>query len=210
MDPYTPRTRPVGRKKNLALSTKEYSKVRRSLRIFRTPLDVRHRRLQERSHLQDGAVTWSMALMMNGTDAADTIFCPKVRANVPVLHLLALIVIRSFIHCGDVLRQSATELAGSITLTHHAQGSWERKIAGGESGQCVSGYSGGSHLGGPTLCLDGKLSSCSNRPCLPHIYRVLKAHTSHTTRTIRSKTMTLFAGSSLGYLRHWVNHSCSS
>ena len=28
MDPYTPRTRPVGRKKNLALSTKEYTKVR--------------------------------------------------------------------------------------------------------------------------------------------------------------------------------------
>jgi len=87
MDPYTPRTRPVGRKKNLALSTKEYSKVRRSLRILRIVLDIRHHRLQERSHLQDGAATWSMASMTNGTDAVDTIFFPKVRANVPVLHL---------------------------------------------------------------------------------------------------------------------------
>jgi len=207
MDPYTPRTRPVGRKKNLALSTKEYSKVRGSLRILRTVLDIRrHHRLQERSHLQDGAATWSMALMTNGTDAVDTIFFPKVRTNVSVLQLLALIVIRSFIHCGDVFRQSAAELASSITLAHHAQDSWERKIAGGEPGQCIAGYPRGSDLGGPPLCIDGKCSSCSNRPWLPHIYRVLKGHISHTTRTTRSKTMTLSAGSSLGFLRRWVNH----
>ena len=81
MDPYTPRTRPVGRKKNLALSTKEYSKVRRSFEIPRASLDVYRCRLQERSHLQDEAATWSMVSTMNGTDAVDTIFFPKVQTN---------------------------------------------------------------------------------------------------------------------------------
>jgi len=58
--------------------------------------------------------------MTNGMDAVDTIFYPQVRANVSVLHFLALTVTRSFIHCGDILRQSAAELASSITLAHHA------------------------------------------------------------------------------------------
>ena len=72
--------------------------------------------------------------MTSGADAADTSSFPKVRTNVSVLHILALIVIRSFIHCGDILRQSAAELASSITLTHHAQGTRKRKITGGEPG----------------------------------------------------------------------------
>lgn len=155
MDPYTPRTRPAGRKKNLALSTKEYTKVCGSC-MLRAVLDVHHHRLQERSHLRDGVVIWSMASMMNGTDAVDTISSPKVLVNVLVRHLLALMAIRSFIHRGDILRQSAAQLSSSITFVHHTQNSWERQITRGEPGQCVFGYPGGSDSGGFALCFDGE------------------------------------------------------
>jgi len=157
MDPYTPRTRPVGRKKNLALSTKEYSKVRRSGKILQPVVfDSRHHRSQERSHLQDGAVIWNTVSKMNVTDAVDTISFPKVQTNVLVRHLLALITIRSFIHCGDVLRQSAAELTSPIVFTHHTEGSWERKIARGEPGKCIPRYSRSSDLGGLALRSNGK------------------------------------------------------
>ena len=206
MDPYTPRTRPVGRKKNLALSTKEYSKVRTSFNVIRTVFDVYHHRLQEQSHLQDGAATWSMASTTNGTDVVDTIFFPKVQANASVRHLLALIAIRSFVHCGDILRQSPAELTSSITFIHNTQDSRERKIARGKPGQRVPGYSRGPDPGRPTLCSDGKGSTCSNRACLPHTCRGSKGHTSHTIRTTRLKTMTPFAESSSRFLRRLVHH----
>ena len=164
-------------------------------------LDVCHHRLQERSHLQDGAVTWSMTLMTNGTGEVDTISFPEVLTKISVRHLLALIAIRSFIHCGDILRQSTAELTSSVTLTHGTQGSREREIARGEPRQCVFGYPRGSDPGGPALCFNGTCSTCSNRPCLPHIHRESKGHTSHTTRTIRSKTTTLFTELSLRLLR---------
>jgi hypothetical protein len=40
MDPYTPRTRPGGRKKNLGLSAKEYTKVRVSLPVMYAYYDM--------------------------------------------------------------------------------------------------------------------------------------------------------------------------
>lgn len=129
-------------------------------------LDIHRHRLQERSHLQGGAVTWSLALTTNEMDVVDTIFFPKVHMNVSIWHLLAFMTIRSFIHCGDVLRQSAAELTSSIAFAHHPQGLWERQITRGKPGQCVSGYPGGSDTGGPALCSNGKGSTCSDRSCL--------------------------------------------
>jgi len=140
-------------------------------------LDVCRYRLQERSHLQDGVVTWSTAWMTNGTDAVDTIFLPKVHVNASVRHLLALMTIRSFIYRGNILRQSAVELTSSITFVHHTQTPRERQITRGELGQRVSGYPRGSHIGGLALCSNGKGPTCSNRLCLQHTYRVSKEHT---------------------------------
>jgi hypothetical protein len=126
--------------------------------------DVRRCRLQERLHLQDGVVTWSTALTTNGTDAVDTIFFPKVHVNVSVRHLLALMTIRPLIYCGDILRQSAAELASSITFIHHTQSPRERQITRGEFGQRGSGYPRGHDTGGLALCSNGKRSTCLNRP----------------------------------------------
>jgi hypothetical protein len=73
--------------------------------------------------MHDGVVIWSMAPTKSRTDGVDTTFFQKVHMNVLVWHLLALMTIRSFIYCGDILRQSALELTSSIALTHNTQGS---------------------------------------------------------------------------------------
>ena len=144
--------------------------------------------------------------MMNGMDAVGTISFPKVHMNVLVRHLLALMMIRSLIHCGDIFRQSTAELSSSITFVHYTQSPRERQITRGEPRQCVSRHSGGSGPGGLALCFDGKGSPCLNLSCLQYIYRESKGRTSRSIRTIRSRMMTPFAESSLRSLQRWVNN----